>query len=72
MIPKYLTPTILNLVIIGCVIFVSCGDEGEMVTPEPPTPQQPSLDEQMPEPSEPQQPQPGEQQPEPQPGSTTS
>ena len=75
MIPKYLNPLILNLVIIACVIFISCGDEGELVTPEPPAPQQPTLEppsqpqpgEQMPQPSEPQQPQPGEQMPEPPP-----
>ncbi len=72
MIPKCLGPLILIL-IFTCVIFISCGDEGEVVTPEPPAPQQPTLDppsqphpdEQMPQPSEPQQPQPGEQMPEP-------
>ena len=65
MIPKYLAPLILTLVIIACVIFVSCGDEGEVMTPEPPVPQQPSPDELMPEP--PAQQQPVEQQPQPQP-----
>lgn len=63
MIPKYLAPTILNLVIIACVIFVSCGDEGEVMTPEPPVPQQPQPGEQMPQ--QPAQPQPGGQMPEP-------
>ncbi len=67
MIPKYLNPLILNLVMIACVIFVSCGDEGEVVTPEPPVPRQPSLGEQMPEPPTQQQPQPVEQRPQPQP-----
>ena len=67
MIPKYLAPSILNLVIIACVVFVSCGDEGELMTPEPPVPQQPLSGEQMPEPPVQQQPQPVEQQPQPQP-----
>lgn len=67
MIPKYLSPLILNLVMIACVIFVSCTDEGELVTPEPSVPQQPSPGEQMPQLPEPQQPQPVEQQPQPQP-----
>ena len=67
MIPKYLNPLILNLVMIACVIFVSCGDEGEVVTPEPPVSQQPSSGEQIPEPPIQQQPQPVEQQPQPQP-----
>ena len=82
MIPKYLCPLILNFVIIACVIFVSCGDEGELVKDEPPAPQQPSpvepiLEpptpqplqpaEQMPEPPAQQEPQPVEQQPQPQP-----
>ena len=66
MIPKYLAPLILSL-IITCVIFVSCGDEGELVKDKPPAPQQPSLGEQMPEPPAQQQPQPVEQQPQPQP-----
>ena len=66
-IQKYRGPLILNFVIITCVIFVSCGDEGEMVIPEPPVPQQPSPGEQMPEPPAQQQPQPVEQQPQPQP-----
>ncbi len=75
MIQKYLGPLILNLVITACVIFVSCGDEGEVVkpksdegevvTPEPPTPQQPLPGEQVPQPPDPQQPQPGEQVPHP-------
>ncbi len=64
MIPKYLSPLILNLVMIACVIFVSCTDEGELVTPEPPVLQQPSPGEQMPQLPEPQ---PVEQQPQPQP-----
>ena len=63
MIPKYLAPSILSLAIIACVIFVSCGDEGELITPEPPTPQQPSPGEQMPQLPEPQ----PVQQPQPQP-----
>ena len=63
MIPKYLAPSVLTLVIITCVIFVSCGDEGELITPEPPTPQQPSPGEQMPQLPEPQ----PVQQPQPQP-----
>ena len=66
MTPKYLGPLVLSL-IVTCVIFVSCGDEGEVVTPEPPVPQQPSPGEQMPEPPAQQQPQPVEQQPQPQP-----
>ena len=65
MIPKYLDPLILNLVIIACIVFVSCGDEGELMTPEPPTPQQPLPNEPTLEPPSPQQPQPGEQMPEP-------
>ena len=72
MIQKYLGPLTLNLVIIACVIFVSCGDEGEVIKPEPPIAQQPSPGEQMPQlptqqqPQPPvQQPQPGEQPPEP-------
>ena len=67
MIPKYLSPLILNLVMVACVIFVSCTDEGELVIAEPPVPQQPSPGEQMPQLPEPQQPQPIEQQPQPQP-----
>ena len=67
MIPKYLNPLILNFVMVACVVFISCGDEGEVMTPEPPTPQQPSPGEQMPQLPEPQQPQPVEQQPQPQP-----
>ena len=39
MIPKYLAPLILNLTIIACVIFVSCGDEGDVIIPELLTPQ---------------------------------
>ena len=46
-IPKYLGLSILSLVIIACVIFISCGDEGEVVIPEPVTPQP---GEQMPQP----------------------
>ena len=46
-IPKYLDLSILSLVIIACVIFISCGDEGEVVIPELVTPQP---DEQMPQP----------------------
>ena len=63
MIPKYLAPSILGVVIIACVIFISCADEGEVVTAEPPTPQQPSPGEQMPQLPEPQ----PVQQPQPQP-----
>ena len=70
MIPKYLNPLILSVVIIACVIFVSCGDEGGVMTPKPsvlrlPEPQQPQPVEQMPEPPAQQQPQPVEQQPQP-------
>lgn len=74
MIQKYLGPLILSLVIIACVIFVSCGDEGEVVKPEPPITQQPSPGEQMPQLPVQQPPQPDEQtpqppvQPQPQPG----
>ena len=75
MIHKYLGPLILNFIIIACVIFVSCGDEGEVVkdeaevvTPEPPALQQPSPGESTLEPSTPQ---PGEQMPQPQPGEQT-
>ena len=67
MIPKYLAPSILSVVIIACVIFVSCGDEGEVMTPTPPVLQQPSPGEQMPEPPTQQQPQPVERQPQPEP-----
>ena len=63
-IPKYIGPSILSLVIIACVIFVSCGDEGEVAKPDPPTPQQPSPSEPT---LEPVTPQPGEQMPQPQP-----
>ena len=65
MIQKYLGPLILFLVIIVCIIFVSCGDEGEVVEPEPPIAQQPSPGEQMPQLPAQQQPQPGEQTPQP-------
>ena len=80
MIQKYLGPLILSLVIIACMIFISCGDEGEVVKPElePSTPQQPlpgepTLEppsqpqpvEQMPQPPGQQQPQPVEQMPQP-------
>ena len=79
MIQKYRGGLILNLAIIAiafiaCVIFVSCGDEGEVVTPKPPAPQQPSPGEPTLEPSTPQPSQPAEQmpqppdQPQPQPG----
>jgi hypothetical protein len=64
MIQRYLGPLIVTLAIIACVIFVSCGDEGEVVTLEP---QQPPPGEQMPEPPAQQQPQPVEQQQQPQP-----
>ena len=63
-IPKYLSPSVLSLVIVACVIFVSCGDEGEVAKPKPPTPQQPSPSEPT---LEPVTPQPGEQIPQPQP-----
>ena len=77
-IPKYLGPSVLSLVIVACIIFVSCGDEGEVVKLEPPIPQQPSPSEPILEPVTPQpgeqipqppdqQPQPGEQMPQPQP-----
>ncbi len=59
-IPKYLGFSILSLVIIACVIFISCGDEGEVVIPELVTPQpgeqmsqpqpEPPRVEQMPQP----------------------
>ena len=73
MIPRYLNPMIFSLTITVCVIFISCGDEGEVMTSEPPAPQQPTLeppsqpqpDEQMPQPSEPQQPPRIEQMPQP-------
>ena len=65
MIQKYLGTLILYLVIIVCIIFVSCGDEGEVVEPEPPIAQQPSPGEQMPQLPAQQQPQPGEQTPQP-------
>ena len=64
MTPKYLGPLILSL-IVTCVIFVSCGDEGEVVTSEPPVPQQPQPVEQQPQP-QPEPPQ-VEQMPQPQP-----
>ena len=35
MIQRYLGPLIVTLAIIACVIFVSCGDEGEVVKDEP-------------------------------------
>ena len=66
-IPKYLGLSILSPVIIACVIFISCGDEGELVTPEPPVLQQPSPEEPIPEPPSQQEPQPVEQMPQPQP-----
>ena len=65
MIPKYLAPLMLNLTIIACVIFVSCGDEGDVIIPELLTPQQPLSSEPTREP--PSQPQPDEQMPEPPP-----
>ena len=72
MIQKYLGPLILNFVIIACVIFVSCGDEGEVVKDEPsalqqPSPGEPTLEPSTPQPSQPaeQMPQPGDQMPEP-------
>ena len=46
-IQRYLSPLILSLVTIACAIFVSCGDEGEIVTLEPPAPQQPQPEEQI-------------------------
>ena len=57
MIPKYLDLLIGSL-IFTCVIFVSCGDEGELVKDELLVPQQPSPDEPILEPPSPQQPQP--------------
>ena len=80
MIQRYLGPLILTFVIIACAIFVSCGDEGEVVKDEPsalqqPSPGEPTLEPLTPQPSQPaeqtpqppdqQQPQPGEQMPEP-------
>lgn len=67
MIQKYLGPLILNLIISVCIIFVSCGDEGEVGTSEPPTSQQPSPGEPTLEPSTLQPSQPGEQMPQPKP-----
>ena len=68
MIPKCLGPLILSL-IFTCVIFISCGDEGELIEDkfEQSVPQQPLLAEPSPEPPSPQQPQPVEQRPQPQP-----
>ena len=63
-IPKYLGLSVLSLVIIACIIFVSCGDEGEVMKLKPPTPQQPPPSEPT---LEPVTPQPGEQIPQPQP-----
>ena len=78
MIQRYLGPLIVTLAIIACVIFVSCGDEGEVVKDEPsaqPSPGEPTLEpftlqpsqpaEQTPQPPDQQQPQPGGQMPEP-------
>ena len=62
--PKYLSPTVFSLAITVCVIFISCGDEGELVKDELSVLQQPSPEEPIPEPPS-QQPQPGEQIPEP-------
>ena len=79
MIQRYLGPLIVTLAIIACVIFVSCGDEGEVVKDEPsaqPSPGEPTLEPFTPQPLQPaeqtpqlveQMPQPPEQQ-QPQPG----
>ena len=53
MIPKYLAPSILSVVIIACVIFVSCGDEGEIMTSEPPVLQPEPQPQPEPEPEPP-------------------
>jgi hypothetical protein len=60
----------VTLAIIACVIFVSCGDEGEVVKDEPsaqPSPGEPTLEPFTPQPSQPaeQTPQPVEQMPQP-------
>ena len=70
MIQRYLGPLIVTLAIIACVIFVSCGDEGEVVKDEPsaqPSPGEPTLEPFTPQPSQPaeQTPQPVEQMPQP-------
>ena len=70
MIQRYLGPLIMTLAIIACVIFVSCGDEGEVVKDEPsaqPSPGEPTLEPFTPQPSQPaeQTPQPVEQMPQP-------
>ena len=65
MIQRYLGPLIVTLAIIACVIFVSCGDEGEVVKDEPSALQQPSPGEPTLEPFTPQPSQPAEQQPQP-------
>ena len=70
MIQRYLGPLIVTLAIIACVIFVSCGDEGEVVKDEPsaqPSPGEPTLEPFTLQPSQPaeQTPQPVEQMPQP-------
>ena len=65
MIHKYQGSLILNFTVIVCVIFVSCGDEGEVVQPDPSIVQQPSPGEQMPQVPVQQQPQPSTEQPQP-------
>ena len=56
--------TIIMIVCIGCAIFVSCGDEGEVVTPTPGDQIGPPSGEQQPPPSG-EQPPPAEEQPPP-------
>ncbi len=65
MIQKYRGASILNLIMAACVIFVSCGDEGEVVQPESPTSQPPTASEPTLEPTIPQPAQPTEQTPQP-------
>ena len=65
MIPKYRGALIFGFAIAVGVIFVSCGDEGEVMRPELPIVQQPSPGEQMPQLPAQQQPQPAEQTPQP-------
>lgn len=61
---KYLTPFTLSF-IITCVVFISCGDEGELIKDELSSAQQPLPGEPILEPSSQQQTQPIEQVPQP-------
>ena len=65
--PKYLSPTVFSLAMTVCVIFISCGDEGELVKAELSGLQQPAPEEPIPEPPSQQPPQPVEQMPQPEP-----